>query len=244
MEFGEIIEVSSRAFWDDYDSPENAALPIPKLEWQWTNSNSNQNIIQHPIAKQFILIEGHSAYIRDFRATVLKGCQPLCQLTYHKTAIYSFPSENVVLCLNEEGDENQFAAITNMLQTYIEKSEKVLVISTQHSSKYKGNLQMDDDNQEIVFMRSLCSNKTMENATIERLTVPNIITGVAAGVVTLRQHISKTYDCFVVYMDSQCFDSTTALPVLKLIEQQCNGYQFKTNLDYYRVLSKQSNLYT
>lgn len=246
MEFGEIIEVSSRAFWDDYDRPATAPneneLPEPELKWIWSDSVAQQ----HPAFKTFILVEGHSAYIRDFRATVLKNCQPLCTLTYHKTAIFTFPSDDVALCLNEEGDENHFALITNMMRPYIDRAERAFVISTQHKSQYKGYVRDANEFEDAVFIRSLCSNKSIVNdkdhrQTIESLPIPNIITGVAAGVITLRRHLTRSYECFVVYMDHG-FDSATAVPILELIERQC-GFRFPTTSEYYRTL-KTSNLYT
>lgn len=249
MEFGEIIEVSSRAFWDDYDRPattqnESSSAPLPEPELQWIWSNSDSTTPQHPTVKKFILVEGHSGYIRDFRATVLKNYQPLCTLTYHKTAIFTFPSDNVALCLNEEGDENHFALITNMIRPYVEQSEHAFVISTQHKSQYKGDLREVEESDDGVFIRSLCSADSViqqDVKPIDLLPIPNIITGVAAGVVTLRRHLIRSYSCFVMYMDHG-FDSATAVPVLELIERQC-AFRLPTTSDYYRTL-KTSNLYT
>lgn len=124
--------------------------------------------------------------------SVLKKSPPVASLTGHKVEIFTLQSD-LILCVIEENNLNYFATITELLEPWIMKADECLLLSLQSISEFKS-----ETVPESCVIRSIGKSSL---ADVQLLEVPNFITGVAAGVGTMRRISELPFSCFVVYVD-------------------------------------------
>lgn len=159
--------------------------------------------------------------------TILKNKAPICEVDGHKVEVFNLP--NCTICVSEEKDLNYFASITELLKPWIELAEKCSIISLQSLSDFK-----TDELPESCTIRSINSEFT----DIPSLEVPNFITGVAAGVGSLRKLMSLSFSCYIVYID--LYDVFSIRTILDQLKRIGVAYDKSINL---RPLHHKSDLY-
>lgn len=216
LNFGEIVEPVSRAFYDDYDDA-SLNLPFERFEFvdflqshcknfcfvlrpAWIFSEEVPGKIQN-----FIVIEGNNA-MNLVSPSILKKTSPMAKLEGHKVEVFNLP--NVTICVVEEKNLNYFATITELLEPWIKIAEHCTIVSLQSTSEFKS-----DEVMETCIVRSIKSSL----ADVPALEAPNFITGVVAGVGTFRQLNDLPFACFVVYID--LFDVFAIRTVLNLLKR-------------------------
>jgi hypothetical protein len=158
----------------------------------------------------FVIFEGNQ--ITDFVNTaILKNISPICQLTTGCVTVYNLPDTKITICVAEEKDLNNFGPITEMLQHWLNKAKTVIGITFQAAVSYKGLT--ETEMQATTFIRGLNS----QFKDVPEMLTPNLITGVAAGVVSFRTFHNLDTACYAVFMESPIFDSLSTEPILKLI---------------------------
>lgn len=159
--------------------------------WKFHNE-SNQEQFPQSSFKNFIIVDGAKA-LDILQPSVLKKTTPVASLTGHKVEIFNIDHDLMILCVIEENNLNYFATITELLEPWIMKAEKCLMLSLQNISEYKSkNL------PESCVIRSIGKSHLSDVINLE---VPNFITGVAAGVGTYRKINELPFSCFVIYVD-------------------------------------------
>lgn len=155
--------------------------------------------------KNFIIIEGTNA-LNVAYPSVLKKTTPIAKLDGHKVEIFQL--EDFTVAVVEEKDLNYFATITELLEPWIKAAENCTIVSLQSTSEYKA-----EDVPESCFVRSINSRF----ADVQSLDAPNFITGVGAGVGTLRKIDNLPFSCYVVYID--LYDVLSIRTVLNLLKR-------------------------
>lgn len=136
---------------------------------------------KHEVAAidRFFVIEGKQ--ILDFvNKTVLKGAQPVCQLSTQKTSVYSFPEHGYAICVTEGNDLNATGQITELLKPWLEKSAETVAISVQPAYAY--NTQKKFDRR--CFVRAISGQKgtaAKQLDYVQPLEDCNIVHGISAG---------------------------------------------------------------
>ncbi|XP_035900654.1 uncharacterized protein LOC118506944 [Anopheles stephensi] len=222
LNFGEIVEPSTRAFWDDYDEEavDEEATPS-SLEWIWYSDQEEANgdaemqrTLQDPF--HFVIIEGQK--VASFVGKVLLNgqCKPICQLSCGTVSVFHLPAEKLLLCVSEELDPNMFGRVTQRLSGWLDAAETVSTISLQPAVLYKGLT--EHEQEKVCFIKTLTAGRNMPDD-IGLLDAPNVITGVAAGVASYRKFNGKkdaaVYGC---YLDSVMLDSVSSEPILRLLK--------------------------
>lgn len=230
LNFGEIVEPSTRAFWDDYDEGEEDHQPLQPLQWDWLNEDNVEQKLDS--VKRLLILEGQGiAVFAD--SAVLKGQSPICQLNSGSTNIYHVPQKGLLVCVSQEKDLNSFGRITDKLAPWLEMADEVVCISLQPSVMHKGT--SADEAEEICFIRSINGRLSQFKA----LEAPNVTTGLSGGALSYRKFKNQTASAYVCYLDSCVLDSVSAKPVLRLLKAlsvDCDdSYQlkFKTNSNLY-----------
>ncbi|XP_031638299.1 uncharacterized protein LOC116350597 [Contarinia nasturtii] len=236
MEFGELIEPDTRAFWGNYDEfdEENSQIEPTALSWKWMDEGESSGVEKF---KNLFIIEGRQIF--DFvQTTILKKTSPLCQIDGCKTSVYKLSTGDYV-CVSEENDLDQIAQMTELLMPWLEKAEQTYLFPFQ--SAYTYNTQKEFDKR--------CFIRTISNATatpteneldgIETMEDCNIVNGLSAGVSTWRHVHKLPFTCYTIYMDCVQVDSFVGSLVLKLF----NRLGLKCDSNYVVKTVNKSNLY-
>ncbi|XP_312547.5 uncharacterized protein LOC1273557 [Anopheles gambiae] len=223
LNFGEIVEPSTRAFWDDYD--EEAAeeeSTFGTLEWIWyhnqeesTDEQEMQKTLQHPF--HFVLIEGQK--VGGFVGKVFQNgqCKPVCQLSCGTVSVFHLPAEKLLLCVSEELEPNLFGPIAQKLSRWLEAAETVSTVSLQPAVLYKGLA--EHEQEKVCFIKVLGGAGAESSlADVGPLEAPNVITGVAAGAASYRKFSGKPAAIYGCYLDSVILDSVSSAPILRLLK--------------------------
>ncbi|XP_055716645.1 uncharacterized protein LOC129810299 [Phlebotomus papatasi] len=228
VDFGEILEPVSRAFWDDYDDlTDNEEYKKP--EW----NAEEKDIICPGNVKSCIVIEGDKVE-ELMKLLILNEAKPIARLKSGKVSLFHLPDVGSIICVSEEKTLNYFAAITELMKPFIEKTPQVVCISIQPSSLHKGPKEGDSD--KVSFIRGLDS----PFPEIVALKEPNFITGVCAGVASWRKFNDLSTSCYVVYVETLRFDSQTIEPLIRILQKigvRCNENS------YINIKATDSNLY-
>lgn len=199
MEFGELFEPETRAFWSNYDEFENEYVEIVGestcllkcsifrcrnaepvvLSWKWMDEEAKDKSVVEPF-NNFYIFEGRQ--LSDFiNQTVLKNLSPLCQLESFKTSVYRLPGGKNVVCLSEGNDIDRTAQITELLAPWLNAASQVTAFSFQAAYSY--NTTKDFDKR--CFVRSICSSQSDASYSDLPFVKPmedcNMIYGVCAG---------------------------------------------------------------
>lgn len=126
--------------------------------------------------ERFVVIEGN--HIFDFiNKTVLKGAQPVCQLSTQRTAVYSFPANGYAICVTEGTDLNATGQITELLKPWLEAAKETIAISVQPAYVYNTEKRFD----RRCFVRGISAGSAKRLAYVEPLEDCNIVHGISAG---------------------------------------------------------------
>uniref|UniRef100_A0A1L8DT61 Proteasome assembly chaperone 1 n=1 Tax=Nyssomyia neivai TaxID=330878 RepID=A0A1L8DT61_9DIPT len=207
VDFGEILEPVSRAFWDDYDDL-NDNEEYRKPEW----NAEEKDVICDATTKAFIVIEGDKVE-ELMKLLILKDINPIAKLKSGKVSLYHIADLKIVICLSEEKNLNYYGPITELLKPFIEKTPQVISISIQPSSLHKGPREGDTDN--VSFIRGIDSPLPE----ITPLKEPNFITGISAGVASWRKFHNLPTPCYVMYVEALRLDSQTIEPFVRILDK-------------------------
>ncbi|XP_055607780.1 uncharacterized protein LOC129755359 [Uranotaenia lowii] len=210
LNFGEIVEPSSRAFWDDFDEgQEEDAAPVEPLNWEWMNEDG----IEHKFEKiQHLLILEGQGILAFVSTAVLKGKVPLCQLSNGTTRIYNLAEKHLMVCVSEEKELNSFGRITEKMGPWLLSAEQVSAVTIVPNVMHKGT--PDVEKEQVCFLRAV-NGQVKE---IRELEAPNVLTGLAAGALGYRKFHDKTASAYACYLDSPTLDSVATKPILKLLK--------------------------
>lgn len=180
-----------------------------RLKWIWQNEE-NQSQLPADL-DVFLIVEGFC--VLDFMNSILlKNHSPVCHLSIGQATIYHLPESKIAVCLTDEKDLNYFAPMTSAMEPWIKAAKNVYGITFQSSSTYKGEEITETVNG--CFVRGV--NSKFES--VKELEVPNIITGLSAGIVSYCKFHKLEASAFIVYMEAPIFDSYTTKPIIKLLK--------------------------
>uniref|UniRef100_A0A1B0D6C6 Uncharacterized protein n=1 Tax=Phlebotomus papatasi TaxID=29031 RepID=A0A1B0D6C6_PHLPP len=120
--------------------------------------------------KSCIVIEGDKVE-ELMKLLILNEAKPIARLKSGKVSLFHLPDVGSIICVSEEKTLNYFAAITELMKPFIEKTPQVVCISIQPTSLHKGPKEGDSD--KVSFIRGLDS----PFPEIVALKEPNFITG-------------------------------------------------------------------
>uniref|UniRef100_A0A182NA66 Large ribosomal subunit protein mL66 n=1 Tax=Anopheles dirus TaxID=7168 RepID=A0A182NA66_9DIPT len=220
LSFGEIVEPSTRAFWDDYDEEAETSGPSSApLEWIWYNDPEEstgeqelQKTLETPF--HFVIVEGQKigAFIRK---VLLDGkSNPICSLSCGTVSIFHAPTEGVLLAVSEELEPNLFGRITQKLSPWVEAAKTLSTVTLQPAVLYKGLT--EQEREKVCIIKALGTASTLPG--VGPLEAPNVITGVAAGAASYRKFQGKQAAVYGCYLDSVILDSASSEPILRLLK--------------------------
>lgn len=193
-----------------------------RLKWIWQNE---ENQSQFPSELDvFLIVEGFG--MLDFMNSILlKNHSPVGHLNIGQATMYFLPESKIAVCYADEKDLNYLARITELIEPFIKAAKNVYALTFNSSSTYKG-----EEITETVY-GCLIRGVNSKFETVKELEVPNIVTGISAGVISYCKFHKLEASAFIVYMESFILDSITTKPIIKLLKNMnvpCNDtYSFK-----------------
>lgn len=203
------------------------------MEWVWQNED---NVPQLPTdLNTLIIVEGSGFAILDvLNSILLKSRTPTCHLKVGQASIYQLDEHKLAVCLVEEKDLSYFSPIAASLEPWINIARNVFAVTFHSTANFKG--EEVTESVDGCFVRGI-NNTTIKH--IKELEIPNIVTGVSAGVMNFCKFHDKAASCFVIYMEAPIFDSFSTKPLIKLLKDlkvPCDDtytYKYRSNSNLY-----------
>ncbi|XP_050348500.1 uncharacterized protein LOC126772256 [Nymphalis io] len=218
--FGEIVEPVSRTTWEDWDES-YIEDNVTTIQWQLP--------IEIPKRiETFFILEGKflADYIKVQSQDHLKFLNSNIGVNLY---LYELMSSDNYVCTVKDYNLLKSSEIIELLKPFIYKSEDVITIQTKPLMEYQtASLGM----QSWVIRKlttSILSKKSWD-FNFAKLEQPNILSGVAAGAVCLREHINLSATALVCYIEHieeyQTNEIHKLLEKLEIIDTcsvKCNG---------------------
>ncbi|KAF7394886.1 hypothetical protein HZH66_008060 [Vespula vulgaris] len=216
--FGEVVFPSSRAFWDENEGEEltdelQAELQV-NINWLKDKPTS---------MKKFILVEGE--IIIDFlKEGLCHDAEEICiiqdKCNKELATIYQV-NKDLYICIIPRNFDTKFAGeFVIKISEILSISKSIYLITWRHISQYKsGNIPNVPS-----FLRCLYTKdaKDLCKSHKEILEKPNIIYGVAAGILSFAQMMEYQSVLYVLYTDSFVLDSIAAEPLIEVFAEISN----------------------
>ncbi|KAM3958963.1 proteasome assembly chaperone 1 [Aphomia sociella] len=186
--FGEIVEPSSRTAWEDWDeiTSENEFL---ELQWQGDVGTLKE-------IETFIILEGK--YLSD-----IVSAQTQHKLEFvnsiKEANLNLFTANNKYICIIKDYELVQSSDIIELLKPYISVSQHVITIQTKALAEFQSSEYFNHD----CLVRTIHTTKPsrFHNPNFPKLEQPNIISGISAGVISLREHLGQSGAAVVCYIE-------------------------------------------
>ncbi|CAK9822535.1 Proteasome assembly chaperone 1 [Anthophora retusa] len=208
--FGEVVFPVSRAFWDEEEIGETRSVNQPQFFVQWLKEKPSQ-------IDTLVVIEGEM--LIDFSIKCL--CQNFEEMCFveddnqKKICTLYQVNDNVYLCAVSPRFDTKFSArLVDKMGETISIVKNTVCLTCRHISQFKNK------NTPAVpsFLRMLTTENGENVCKLKEpyLEQPNIVYGVAAGVLSYAQFMELPAVLYVLYTDSFVLDSLSAKPLLEL----------------------------
>ncbi|XP_068617328.1 uncharacterized protein PSMG1 [Battus philenor] len=187
--FGEIVEPVSRTIWEDWDD----AIPnceYSKLQWECPTE------INKEIDTFFIIDGKHLVHFIDLQSQLLELINEIKEIGLK---LFEIKTLNKYLCVVKDYNIVLSSEIVELLQPYLETCRNVITIQTNPMSEYRSTqVQIQP-----CLVRGIYTSAELVSSRYEfpRLEQPNILSGVAAGVITLREQLNLKGIALLCYIE-------------------------------------------
>ncbi|KAK0161353.1 hypothetical protein PV327_009831 [Microctonus hyperodae] len=238
--FGEVVYPSSRAFWtedeDDETSENIESLPTFTVDYSCDAPTKIKNLI---VTETHLIVDFTKEYITK-NATQICTIKSTISTNKNPTKLYKVTNDLYVLIVCPDIDLTQASDFVESISGLLQKCENITAITCNHISQLK----TIDDTHGPAFMRTLCTRKfsNQQKIPISTLKQPNIVSGVAAGVVAYAEIMDLSATLNVLYLDGFQLDSESAAPLMKLFTNLTN-YKFDNFTSMGKHFFNKGNLY-
>ncbi|XP_047356186.1 proteasome assembly chaperone 1 isoform X1 [Vespa velutina] len=220
--FGEVVFPSSRAFWDENEGEElTDELQELQININWLKDK--------PISmKKLILVEGEIIIGTDMKNFLKEGlchdAKKICTIQDEcnkELAVIYQVNEDLYVCIIARNFDTKLAGeFVIKISDILSISKSIYLITWRHVSQYKSaNIPNVPS-----FLRCLYTKNASDlcKSHKEILEKPNIIYGVAAGILSFAQMMEYQSVLYVLYTDSFVLDSLAAEPLIEIFAEISN----------------------
>ncbi|XP_074115876.1 proteasome assembly chaperone 1 [Cotesia typhae] len=207
--FGEVVYPSSRAFWseEDDDTQENIDnSSIFKIDIKDITTINSLIVIETDLLTDFIKesVLNKSEIVGTITRPSASGCT---------STLYALTGDIYILLVGAV-DLATSGVFVDAISGLLEKAKDIVALTSNHVSQLKTKINEESPS----FLRLLSTKKAKDvMKDVPRLNQPNIVSGVAAGVISYAEVMNKSGVLYIIYLDSFSLDSSTASPLLKLL---------------------------
>ncbi|XP_018328272.1 uncharacterized protein LOC108739068 isoform X2 [Agrilus planipennis] len=219
--FGEIVEPISRALWSDdfMEYPENIGTQL-----QWKN-----DVMTVPNRIETLIVIETNELLE-----IVEHCLPVNKTALNKLKevqleVYDMQASTyIVLC--RFATSTIYTEITEVLENWLKNSNNIVCLTSKCNAIYQDDCHINEKN---TFIRHL-TVKPITNTFSQVLKSPNLITGLAAGILTYSMINGLHCTSFMVYLEVAPLDSINTKHVLDLLKCYYKGpikpYKLSTKL--------------
>ncbi|XP_045490689.1 uncharacterized protein LOC110998280 [Pieris rapae] len=190
--FGEIVEPGTRVAWEDWD---DVSQGTENTELKWTN------ILEVSDTVDLLLILDGKQLSDTVKLQEQDSIELINTVKEASLSLYKIKLRNAYICILKDYNLLLSSAIVELLREFIEKSKDIIVFLNKPLAEYQtSNLTY----HQPCVVRCLKTTKNLTNShglNFPKLEQPNIISGVAAGVMTLREHYNLAAMAVVIFME-------------------------------------------
>ncbi|XP_066590937.1 proteasome assembly chaperone 1 [Prorops nasuta] len=233
--FGEVVYPVSRAFWGEEDELEDLHLKT-KVTPQWLDDIPEKItrllIVEGSIVNEFI----NESYCRTAKTVCIINNEKAISIA----TLYKYNVDLYVLLISSEFDLKYTGAFIKEIADILSNTYNIILINSYHISQFKGI----DASEKLSFLRSLRTKNAGKEDYIEikSLEQPNIVHGIAAGVLTYAEIMNLSAVLYILYADSFTLDSVNAEPLIRLFSNLMPFANTEFNFGKDKFFSK-GNLY-
>ncbi|KAL2728568.1 proteasome assembly chaperone 1 [Vespula squamosa] len=216
--FGEVVFPSSRAFWDENEGEELTDELQGELQ-----VNINWLKDKPTSMKKFILVEGE--IIIDFlKEGLCHDAEKICiiqdECNKELATIYQV-NEDLYVCIIPRNFDTKLAGeFVIKISEILSISKSIYLITWRHVSQYKSaNIPNVPSFLRCLYTKSANDLCKLHKEILEK---PNIIYGVAAGILSFAQMMEYQSVLYVLYTDSFVLDSIAAEPLIEVFAEISN----------------------
>lgn len=212
--FGEVVLPSSRAFWDEYEEELIDELEdVSVIDVVWLKDKPTS-------MKKFVLVE-EKIIIDFFEKFLCHGAEKICtiqnELNKELAGIHKV-NEDLYICILAPWFDIKIAGeFVTKINDILLICKSIYLISWRYVSDYKSaNIPAVPS-----FLRCLYTNsgKKLCKSHNKILEQPNIIYGVAGGILSFAQMMNLQSVLYVLYTDCFVLDSTAAKPLIEIFAE-------------------------
>ncbi|VVC96760.1 unnamed protein product [Leptidea sinapis] len=226
MNFGEIFEPATRTAWEDWD--DDLLSNESKLVWQ-SPLEVPKNI------KLLIILDGK--FTSDcIRLQKQESVELINSIKNINLCLYKVKYSDSYICVLKDYDLLYSSEIVELLREILIASRDVVSVLNKPIMEY----QTTHTRNHSCVIRSLCTSiksSNLKGLHFTRLEQPNIISGVTAGVLSLREHLNLPATAVLYYLEF--LESHQMKAIHNLLENFSVSYE--TNIGSNNIVN--SNLY-
>ncbi|EEB20021.1 hypothetical protein Phum_PHUM600210 [Pediculus humanus corporis] len=231
--FGEIIEPTTRALFNDFSDEEDCSqnLQITFAEIFLLDNNTSP-------AAEIIIDSNESDYSNDPEISKKKILPSRI-----------FLNKNNAICLISSSFTSESGYFfTQAILKFLQVSNKVYIFTNDSLYNYKTESLYD---LPFGFIKELKTSYSSQKNLVDLLETPNFITGVSGAILSWCEIFKKNATAFICYTDQQKLDSITAEPYLSvfkklnstLLQTRNPNYNKKTFFGNPGKIGENSNIY-
>ncbi|KAI5646015.1 hypothetical protein NE865_01908 [Phthorimaea operculella] len=186
--FGEIAEPGSRAAFEDWDD----AIEHSTVELKWQQDLESPDEIE-----TFLVLEGK--YLADCIKSQDSNLELINTIPAVNLKLYRSKVANQHICTILDYNLVLSSQIVELLRQYLIVSKNVIAIQTKPLAEHQAS-----SPTVICTIRAVYTTQkqSLNIKQYPRLEQPNIITGVSAGVISLREHLDECGTAIVAYLEN------------------------------------------
>lgn len=216
----------------------------PTLEFTSTTVDAAAVIAKLTNVRTLLVIEGQN--ISDFaNQAILKSAELLCQVPAHKCSLYVLPDSTTAVLHSGAHDLMAFGLLVELFAPLVGNVARFVTISVEPAVAYKTTTPAADVAAPC-FLRQLKNGDAnaeavlVDNHPVAALTAPNMLTGIAAGVVSWCKFADRPTASYAAYANERQMNSLTSVPILRLL----HALGIPCESTYALKSTHESNLYT
>ncbi|KAJ2951107.1 hypothetical protein O0L34_g5492 [Tuta absoluta] len=186
--FGEIAEPGSRAAFEDWDD----ATEHSGTELKWQDDLESPDEIE-----TFLILEGK--YLADCTKSLSSNLELINTILAVNLKLYRSKVANQYICTILDYNLVLSSQIVELLRQYLIVSKNVIAIQTKPLAEHQAS-----SPTVTCTIRTVNTSKrqSLNIKQFPRLEQPNIITGVSAGVISLREHLNECGTAIVAFLEN------------------------------------------
>lgn len=205
MQFGEIVEPSTRALWDDEitDYPEN------EINYVWLGNSEVPKVVNN------VFIGETNQILSVYESCIILSRKPLCELKDTGVKIYQIENNNYII--TKASSTAIIGKITELIIPWLKAAKEIYTITSNLLTLYQSNNVAEMTSSPCI-IRKLETSIIKKTGNYFNLDVPNLVTGLSASVLSYCKHENLPCILYIAFFDEVTLDSLNTTELTNLLK--------------------------